>query len=93
MNEDGQRMRMRARLWGQDHRASDTPEAVAQVLMRVLPGRRIILYPIVFDRSQAVTCHAALQALVRRWAEEPKLLARLCEMDPLTLPAPAGSTS
>jgi hypothetical protein len=87
IEQQRQLMRARDRLWVQGPMASEAPEAVGQVLIRIMAGGQIILYPIVFDRAQTVNCHAALQDLVRQWVEQPERLAELCELDLQTAPA------
>jgi hypothetical protein len=54
--------------------------SLGHLVIRVFEDRLEIL-PLL-DRSQAERSYTRLQALVRDWAEDPRLLANICEVQP-----------
>ena len=84
-------MHMRCGVGDEGQHAVERPVTVGQLVIRLLPEEVHVL-PLIHDRMQAATCYARLQDLITAWAQRPELLARLCELDLQTLPAPAVST-
>jgi hypothetical protein len=68
------------------HHAVEKPATVGPLLICIFPDRLDIL-PLIADRAQAASCDARLQGLITAWAEQPELLAELCELGPQTAPA------
>jgi hypothetical protein len=80
-------MRLRCGVGDEGQLRVEKPVAVGQLVIRLLP-EEIHVLPLIHDRAQALACYARLQDLITAWAEQPELLAALCELGPQTAPAP-----